>query len=220
MIPVKIKSISITDIGFVIFLKGPSSEKVLPIFIGPVEAQSISMVLMKNKPKRPLTHDLMKTVLLNTGFKVEKVEITKLEKETYYAKLYLQKEGFFSRHTKKHLEVIDSRPSDAIAIALRFESPIYVDENLMEEQAIFLKQDKDFTDKFSDKGQSENIDISAEQNASQKADISKKVNEQLGIYEKMLEQAINDDRFEEAANIRDQINSLMKKQSNSSFKDN
>ncbi|MBL8994676.1 MAG: bifunctional nuclease family protein, partial [Spirochaetia bacterium] len=63
MTPVKIKSISITDIGFVVFLKGEEEDRVLPIFIGPVEAQAISMILLKTASKRPMTHELLYNLL-------------------------------------------------------------------------------------------------------------------------------------------------------------
>jgi hypothetical protein len=194
MISVKIKNISITDIGFVIFLKSDDNEKVLPIFIGPVEAQAISMILLKTASKRPLTHDLLFNTLNQIGYTVGKVEITDIKSETFYSTLYLKpKEG-----ESEQWIAVDSRPSDAIALALRSEAPIFVREELMSAHSIMIEQSEIMNDE--------------EQAVEAGNAISKKINEQLGTYQKMLDEAVKEDRFEDAARLRNQIEELMGKQ--------
>lgn len=197
MIEVKIKNISITDIGFVVFLKGPESEKVLPIFIGPVEAQAISMVLMKNAPKRPMTHDLLKTILDHSHLKINKVCITSMKNETYFAELQLQKEGLLHKLNDKPI-LVDCRPSDGIALALKYEAPILLEQSLMEHHGIIIQDTEGDED-------TESESIKKHQG------ITKKANEQLGQYQKQLEDAVQEDRFEDAAKLRDKIDSLIGK---------
>ncbi|GBD39277.1 MAG: hypothetical protein KatS3mg078_0211 [Deltaproteobacteria bacterium] len=108
----------------IVILKDVTGEKILPIWIGFMEASSIAMELEKTPRGRPLTHDLMKNVLDCLKFSVTKVEVTDLRDDTFYAEIYLK------RGDEEY--VIDSRPSDAIAIALRTGSPIYVKEEVLE----------------------------------------------------------------------------------------
>ncbi len=125
MIKMEVKTVTADQGGnFLILLMDDEEKKVLPISIGPLEAQAIALVLQGESPPRPLTHDLLKTVCENLGASLEKIVITDIKESTFYAEVYLkQKDG---------LVVIDSRPSDAIALALRFESPIYMATKLVE----------------------------------------------------------------------------------------
>lgn len=107
----------------VIFLKDTEHEKYLPVWIGELEANSIERAVISNAAPRPMTHDLIVNVLHELGCRVEKVVIDRLESRTYYATLVLHYNG---REVN-----IDCRPSDAIAIALRENASIYVDEELM-----------------------------------------------------------------------------------------
>ncbi len=107
----------------VIFLKDTDNEKYLPVWIGELEASSIEQAVIHKSPARPLTHDLFMTVLRELEVKVDRVVIDRLENGTYYATLYLMSNGQYLK--------IDSRPSDAIALALREKASIYVDEDLM-----------------------------------------------------------------------------------------
>jgi len=104
----------------VVLLKEVDGERILPIWIGPAEANAIAMVLEGVKIERPLTHDLMKTIIEGLKAKVSKIVITDLKENTFYAKIYLIRE--------QSIISIDARPSDSIALALRTKSPIYVDE--------------------------------------------------------------------------------------------
>ena len=107
----------------VLFLKDKDKDQYLPIWIGDLEASSIEHAIVKKAPPRPLTHDLMASVLSQLGVHVSKVVIDKLESSTYYAKMYLDSDG-------RTIEV-DCRPTDAIAIALRKDVKIFVNEDLL-----------------------------------------------------------------------------------------
>ncbi len=107
---------------FVLLANG---DRKVPILIGPFEATSISMCLEGSTPDRPITHDLMKTIIDRLGADVDRIVIDDLWSTTYYAKIYLRKD-------EEEME-IDSRPSDAIAIAVRCEAPIFVAEGILEQ---------------------------------------------------------------------------------------
>lgn len=96
----------------------------LPIWIGLVEASAIATQLEKVQLARPMTHDLMKTVLHTTGTQVERVEVTRLEEDTFFAAIHLEVAG--------KPVVLDARPSDAIALALRMKAPIFVTSQVIE----------------------------------------------------------------------------------------
>ena len=110
--------------NFLVLLMDDEEKKVLPISIGPLEAQAIAIVLQGETPPRPLTHDLLKSVCENLGGEMEKVVITDIKESTFYAEIY------FNQNSESL--VIDSRPSDAIALALRFEAPIFMATRLIE----------------------------------------------------------------------------------------
>lgn len=99
-------------------------ERKLPISIGPFEALSISQALEKTPPERPLTHDLLKTMVVRLNGDIDRILIDDLWNSVYYAKIYV-------RLGREEVE-IDSRPSDAIAIAVRFNAPIYVKDGILE----------------------------------------------------------------------------------------
>ncbi|MGH8014380.1 MAG: bifunctional nuclease family protein [Candidatus Binataceae bacterium] len=109
----------------IVVLKDPDNKLNLPIWIGPLEAASMATELEGIKPQRPMTHDLMRNVLGELGASVESVEITELRENTYYARLELKTREGGVMH-------IDSRPSDAISVALRTKSPIYVAKTVLE----------------------------------------------------------------------------------------
>jgi bifunctional DNase/RNase len=109
----------------IVVLKDPDNKLNLPIWIGPLEAASMATELEGIRPQRPMTHDLIRNVLGDLGATVEAVEVTELRENTYFARILLRtREG-------RDMEV-DSRPSDAIAIALRTKSPIYVAKKVLE----------------------------------------------------------------------------------------
>ena len=108
----------------VVFLKERDGTKILPIWIGFAEAASIARALEHIKPERPLTHDLMAALLNGMDAKLLRIVINKVENDTYYARIYLQKDS--------HIIEIDARPSDSIALALRMGAPIYIENEVME----------------------------------------------------------------------------------------
>lgn len=102
----------------VVLLKSSEGEEVLPIWIGHAEGAAIQLSISGEKFERPLTHDLLKLAIESLGATLAKVAITDLANNTFFAKLYIQREA--------ELIVIDARPSDSVALALRFGAPIYV----------------------------------------------------------------------------------------------
>ncbi len=125
LLEMKVKTVTMDQGGgFLVLLMDKDEKMVLPISIGPFEAQAIAMVLQGQMPPRPLTHDLLKTLCEELGGRLEKIVITDILDSTFYAELYLQ-------HREDNL-VIDSRPSDAIALALRCGVDIYMEARLTE----------------------------------------------------------------------------------------
>ncbi|ABY95178.1 MULTISPECIES: bifunctional nuclease family protein [Thermoanaerobacter] len=125
MLKFHVKAITMDVEGnFSVLLTDEEEKKVLPIVIGPLEAQNIAIPLQGITPPRPLTPDLLKSVIEQLGGKPEKVVITDLKDDTYYAELYI-KQG--DRVIK-----LDSRPSDAIALAIRTDIPIFLNVRLAE----------------------------------------------------------------------------------------
>src|SRR5215510_1459885 len=108
----------------VVILQDADKKKAMPIWVGLFEAQAIALELQGTAPPRPLTHDLLKTILEQVGVSFDKVVVNELKGSTYYAHIHLTSAG-------KPLEV-DSRPSDAIALALRFHRPIFVAKELFD----------------------------------------------------------------------------------------
>jgi len=124
-IEMKIKGLMIDPVTQmpIVMLRDPKSDAVLPIWVGLYEANAIALQLEKIKTPRPMTHDLLKSLLSQLQATVEKVVITDLKENTFYALIHLLRDG-------KALTV-DSRPSDAIALALRTDAPIFVEEDVI-----------------------------------------------------------------------------------------
>ena len=116
----------------VVILKEHGGERLLPIWIGPGEASAIAMELAGVKFSRPLTHDLLMTIVRGLGSELVRVMITKVVENTYYASLILRRNGEFIS--------VDSRPSDSIALALRSRAPIYADDELLEITAMEIEE--------------------------------------------------------------------------------
>ena len=120
--------VSVVDQQQIVILKTEDSERFLPIWIGPFEAQAIAVKLHDLWLPRPLTHDLMGSVITDLGARVERIVVTDLTDGTFYARVLLVADG-------ESVEV-DSRPSDAIALALRVDAPIYVERSVLDQAAI------------------------------------------------------------------------------------
>jgi bifunctional DNase/RNase len=121
---VKFLTFDSTSNGFVVLLMDLSDKTGLPIWIGPFEANAIAMKLKKIGSHRPMTHDLIKNVLKGLESQVVKIVVNDLKENTYYALIHLNRKG--------EEIVIDSRPSDAIAIALSVDAPIFVSKQVIE----------------------------------------------------------------------------------------
>jgi bifunctional DNase/RNase len=116
-----------------VLLKEKYGDRTLPIWIGENEAMAIALSLEGIKPQRPLTHDLLKLVIDTFQAKVAKIGVEALKNETYFAKIYIESDG--------KLFVIDARPSDSIALALRMKCTIEVNDELMNENGIVFQGD-------------------------------------------------------------------------------
>lgn len=122
--------VSLANYQRVVILKEKGSDRYLPIWIGPAEADAIAIKLQGVNVPRPLTHDLLGSVISSLGAKLVRITVTDLQNDTFYAKLGLQVNG--------NTVEIDSRPSDAIALAVRAQVPIFVDESVLEKAGIRL----------------------------------------------------------------------------------
>jgi len=138
----------------VVILQEKDGERVLPIWIGPAEASAIAMELAGVKFSRPLTHDLVKQIVVGLGASLDRVFISQVKENTYYAEMHLTRDD--------HVIHVDARPSDSIAIALRLKAPIFTQEGLLELTSIDtvdpLTSNTEGTDPESLKSYLENMD--------------------------------------------------------------
>src|SRR5437588_12435837 len=107
----------------IVILKDSGSDTVLPIWVGVYEANAIALEIEKVSTPRPMTHDLIKNVLTGLDAHVHKVVVTELKEDTFFAVIWMEREG--------RIVSVDSRPSDALALALRVDCPIYVDDEVV-----------------------------------------------------------------------------------------
>lgn len=117
----------------VVILKDPVSGRYLPIFIGPCEAEAIAMKLQNVNMERPMTHDLLKSVIAELGGEVQRIVVNDLRNDTFYARIIVEQDG----QTRE----IDARPSDAIALSVRLDVPIFVEESVMDRASITAEED-------------------------------------------------------------------------------
>lgn len=159
--------------GYVVILKESQSRRWLPIFIGGVEAHNISLLLQGVKYIRPLTYDLFANLLEAAEARVEEVVVTDLRDSTFFAEVSL-------RLADGERRLIDARPSDAIALAIKTQAPIFVRSHVMDEAGMHGEI------------------------AAQAVNVDEKLQE---LY-KQLQEAVQQEAYEEAASIRDQIRAL------------
>lgn len=178
--------------GYALILKEIGGERRLPIIIGSFEAQHIALELEGIKPPRPLTHDLIKNVIEQLGFSISYVYINELKDGTFYAKIKVDVGS---------VDEIDSRPSDAIALALKFAVPIYVSEEVMNEVAFIpdKESDEDVTDDEFYKPSEYNIPPE---------DSTDPYTKKMNKLQSDLKIAIENEDYEKAAAIRDEIKKL------------
>jgi len=204
LVRLNIKGISYSQTqngAYALILNEVEGERKLPIVIGAFEAQSIAIALEKEiKPPRPLTHDLFKTFADRFDIVVKQVIIHKLVDGVFYSSLICERDQIE--------EIIDARTSDAIALALRFKAPIFTFKNILDKAGIFLKgeqpkaeDDLDFNDEddilvdaiLADAAENEDLDDNGYKN---------KTLEEL---HNLLDEAVANEDYEKAAQIRDEI---------------
>lgn len=179
--------------SFALILGEVVGNRRLPIIIGMFEAQAIAIEIEEIAPNRPMTHDLFKTFAEGFEVEVKHIYISDLKEGVFFAKIVMS-------NGVKDLE-IDSRPSDAIAIALRFDVPIFTNEKILSEAGIIISEEEE----------EEELEVEGEELVGKAEEILKEEKVQLGetsIEElnDLLEQALIQEDYEEAAKIRDEIN--------------
>ncbi|KIA99020.1 MULTISPECIES: bifunctional nuclease family protein [Flavobacterium] len=202
LVKLSIKGISYSQTqngAYALILNEVDGERKLPIVIGAFEAQSIAIALEKEiKPPRPLTHDLFKNFAERFDIVVKQVIIHKLVDGVFYSSLICERD--------KIEEIIDARTSDAIALALRFNAPIFTYKNILDKAGIYLKSNSMESDKDSqeiDDVLSNPETFGREEESNQSGETySKHTTQELN---ELLEQAVLQEDYEKAAKIRDEI---------------
>jgi hypothetical protein len=182
--------------SFALLLKEIEGNRKLPIIIGHYEAQAIAFELEGIKPQRPLTHDLTRDIIDSLGYKIERVIINELKDSTFYAKI---------KFDSVEINDIDARPSDAIALALKFSAPIYVASEIMDEvglQAtnnIYESEENEPGKETVDSGKEDYDDEDSDQNVT---------GSKLEKLKHELDEAVKNEDYEKAAQLRDEIKKL------------
>lgn len=196
LIKLTIKGISYSQTqsgAYALVLSEIDGTRTLPIIIGAFEAQSIAIALEKEiKPPRPLTHDLFKTFSDRFAINVKEVIIHKLVDGVFFSSLICERDGIE--------EIIDTRTSDAIAIAVRFKAPIYTYENILDKAGIYLKIEEEFSEEetLKDEEDIEVEEIETKKESGFSGFSLKELHTQLG-------NAVENENYELAAKIRDEI---------------
>jgi bifunctional DNase/RNase len=172
--------------AYALMLAESGGKRTLPIIIGGFEAQAIAIELEKMTPTRPLTHDLFKSLVISFEITVREVVIYNLNEGIFYAKLICDREG--------QLSEIDARTSDAIALAVRFKCPIYTFENILSAAGIMMDENAEFENDFAD----ENLEQESTENPMSSLSVQE--------LEAQLNDAIDNEEYERASKIRDEIN--------------
>ncbi|MBE2226365.1 MAG: bifunctional nuclease family protein [Ignavibacteria bacterium] len=178
--------------GYALILKEIGGERRLPIIIGSFEAQHIALELEGIKPPRPLTHDLIKNIIEQLGFSISHVYINELRDGTFFAKIKMDVGS---------VDEVDSRPSDAIALALKFAVPIYVNEDVMNEVAFVPDKESD------EEGVEEDLFKQPEVAAAQEK-VTDPYTRKMNKLQTDLKSAIDSEDYEKAASLRDEIKKL------------
>jgi bifunctional DNase/RNase len=201
LVKLSIKGISYSQTqngAYALILNEVDGERKLPIVIGAFEAQSIAIALEKEiKPPRPLTHDLFKNFAERFDIVVKQVIIHKLVDGVFYSSIVCERENVE--------EIIDARTSDAIALALRFSAPIFTYKNILDKAGIYLKTNNQDNDK--DSQDIDDILSNPETFGIEEDSKSDRVYLKHSLQEltDLLEQAVSQEDYEKAAQIRDEI---------------
>jgi len=194
LIQLNIKGISYSQTqsgAYALVLSEVEGTRTLPIIIGAFEAQSIAIALETEiRPPRPLTHDLFKTFADRYLINIKEVIIHKLVDGVFFSSLICEKDG--------EEETIDTRTSDAIAIAVRFQAPIYTYENILEKAGVFLKIEEELSIKETNKEEPVAIELENKLSNDFSTLSLRELNEALN-------EAVANENYERAAKIRDEI---------------
>jgi len=179
----------------------------LPIIIGGFEAQAIALEIENIKPNRPMTHDLMLSIMQQFDLELEEVLITDLKEGVFFSRLIIDQEG--------RTEEIDARPSDAIALAVRYSAPIYTTEKILEEAGIVVKDEGEEGEQGASQPRTEKAAgrDTAETEAKEAVESGEEISElrRAKLVKRLTEQmeeAIAKEDYEKAARLRDQITKL------------
>ncbi|HLV70108.1 MAG TPA: bifunctional nuclease family protein [Xanthomarina sp.] len=199
LVRLNIKGISYSQTqngAYALILNEVDGDRKLPIVIGAFEAQSIAIALEKEiRPPRPLTHDLFKNFADRFDIVVKQVIIHKLVDGVFYSSLICERD--------KIEEIIDARTSDAIALALRFNAPIFTYKNILDKAGIYLKVNPKNDDESQDDSVLVDDFIAEELESSSAKDVYK--NKTLDELHNLLDEAVANEDYEKAAKIRDEI---------------
>ena len=177
MLHVRVRGLSLSNMGFVVLLKSDEDSRTLPIFIGGAEAQAIALHLDRVELPRPLTHDLFKRVIDCLECRLKRIVVNDIAESTFFAVLVFERDG-------GEFEV-DARPSDAIALALRCGAPLYVTRKVMDKAGLVI---------------AESGDEAKRRQAEPGDDVAR--------LQRDLEEAVRQERYEDAAALRDRIRKL------------
>lgn len=181
LVEAEVWTVARTEQGNAVLVRPKDGEKAVPIFIGTLEAQAILIGLGNVPMPRPLTHDLLLSVLKHLDISLTRIEITELRDRTYYAQLILSNQG--------QEMTIDSRPSDSIALAVREKCPVYISDAVVEEAGVSVAEISETPAKEEEEGaEGPQSEVDRLKNA--------------------LNKAVEEENYEEAARIRDRINEI------------
>jgi bifunctional DNase/RNase len=183
--------------SFALVLGEKAGKRRLPIIIGMFEAQAIAIEIEKIIPNRPMTHDLFKSFAGSFNFTIKEIIISDLKEGVFFAKIMCENE--------KDIIEIDSRPSDAIAIGLRFNAPIYTYETILSEAGIELSEEEE-EESDAKKVQSELEQIQPAKEKPTSPGTERLKDNSMDKLKELLDKAIEQEDYEKAAKIRDEIN--------------
>lgn len=193
-LPARIHNIALSNLGFIVMLKrredaatGMLDDRTLPIWIGTNEAQSIAIAYNNQVPPRPLTHDLLKNILGMLDCEITKIQVTSLADNTFFGRIHLRKEGIEDMD-------LDARPSDAIALAIRYKAPIFIHKDVWETASVVMKEGE------AEAGEDEASVATGGLEPSSISPVEK--------LKMDLERALAEERYEEAARLRDELKRL------------
>jgi len=189
-VEVRIESVRVSQGASIVYLRVVGSESVIPVHIGENESNALLREINKQRQMRPLTHDLMKNMLQDIGYRVTKVRVTEIIANTYYARVHVSRGG-----DPPHEVDVDARPSDAINLAVRFGAPVYISKKIADSaQPVSVEQ------------------LTAASSNETSADIVRSVRETLSSYEDptimyqlQKELAVKEERFEDAQQFQEHI---------------